>query len=104
MGEKPSSRSSIFGENDFEKKEDAKVPIDVPVLVGFLHTRLKILGASLSELTRPFSNKTVFDLREQLKRIPRDSFPVKKVWPEIADAWDDSFWDYIANDKIEFFV
>src|SRR6266513_1092920 len=34
--------------------------------------------------------------------MPRDSFPVKKVWPEIADAWDDSFWDYITNDKIEF--
>jgi hypothetical protein len=41
-------------------------------------------------------------LREQLKRIPRDSFPVKKVWPEIAEAWDDLFWNYIASDKIEF--
>ena len=27
---------------------------------------------------------------------------MKKVWPEIAEAWEDEFWNYITHDKIEF--
>src|SRR5438876_830900 len=86
----------------FEKKEDAKVPIDVPVLVGVFNTRLKILSAMLSERESDAFTQAVFDLRQQIKRIPRDSFPIKKVWPEIADAWQDEFWNYVTHDKIEF--
>src|SRR6266566_3820385 len=101
-GEKTEFKIIDFWENDFEKKEDAKVPIDVPVLVGVFNTRLKILGASLSERDSDVFKQTVFDLREQLKRIPGDSFPIKKVWPEIEEAWTDSFWNYVTTDKIEF--
>lgn len=101
-GKKTEFKIIDFWENDFDRKEDARVPIDVPVLVGVFNTRLKILGASLSERDSDVFKQTVFALREQLKRIPRDSFPVKKVWPEIAEAWDDSFWNYVTSNKIEF--
>jgi len=101
-GEKTEFKIIDFWENDFEKKEDVKVPIDVPVLVGVFNTRLKILSASLSERDSDVFKQTISDIREQLKRIPRDSFPVKKVWPEIADAWTGEFWNYITHNKIEF--
>ena len=42
-GKKTEFKIIDFWENDFDKKEDAKVPIDVPVLVGVFNTRLKIL-------------------------------------------------------------
>lgn len=101
-GKKTEFKIIDFWENDFEKKEDAKVPIDVPVLVGVFNTRLKILSAMLSERESDAFTQAVFDLRQQIKRIPRDSFPIKKVWPEIADAWQDEFWNYVTHDKIEF--
>jgi type I restriction enzyme R subunit len=101
-GEKTEFKIIDFWENDFEKKEDVKVPSDVPVLVGVFNTRLKILSASLGERDSDVFKQTTFDLREQLKRIPRDSFPVKKVWSEIADAWTDEFWNYVTHNKIEF--
>ena len=101
-GEKSEFKIIDFWDNDFDKKEDARVPVDIPVLVSVFNTRLKILGTSLSERDSDVFKGTVFVLREQLKRIPRDSFPVKKVWPEIAEAWEDSFWNYLTNDKIEF--
>ena len=47
------------------------------------------------------SSKPIFDLRAMM-RIPRDSFPVKKVWPEIADAWDDRLLELHHADKIDF--
>jgi len=42
------------------------------------------------------------DCRDMLDRIPKDSFPVRKVWGEIAQAWTDSFWTLITQDKINF--
>ena len=47
-GKKTEFKIIDFWENDFDKKEDSKVPIDMPVLVGVFNTRLKILRANLS--------------------------------------------------------
>ena len=35
-------------------------------------------------------------------RIPRDSFPVKKVWLQVAPAWEDDFWTLITPTKLDF--
>jgi type I restriction enzyme R subunit len=37
-----------------------------------------------------------------LNRIPRDSFPVRKVWGEIEQAWQEDFWKFVTPTKIEF--
>ena len=58
------------------------MPIDVPVLVGVFNTRLKILGASLSERDSDVFKQTVFDLREQLKRIRQVNLPVQNNSPK----------------------
>src|SRR5438094_10546632 len=35
-------------------------------------------------------------------RIPRESFPVKKVWLQVAPAWEDDFWTLITPAKLDF--
>jgi type I restriction enzyme, R subunit len=37
-----------------------------------------------------------------IARIPRDSFPVKKVWLQVAEAWEDDFWALITRGKLDF--
>ena len=37
-----------------------------------------------------------------MDRIPRDSFPVKKVWLQVAPAWEDDFWTLITPAKLDF--
>ena len=37
-----------------------------------------------------------------LNRIPQDSFPIRKVWTEIEQAWKDDFWQLVTPAKIEF--
>ena len=91
-----------FWQNDFDKKEDAKVPVEVPILVSLFNTRLKILQSQLSERGSDAFKQVIGDLRSQLSRIPQDSFPVKKVATEITDAFTDEFWAYPTADKIAF--
>jgi type I restriction enzyme R subunit len=37
-----------------------------------------------------------------IARIPRDSFPVKKVWLQVAEAWEDDFWTLLTPAKLDF--
>src|SRR5438552_2465464 len=62
-----------------------------------------------STCLRPLNNRDGFahkramvDCRDMLDRIPTDPFPGRKVWGEIAQAWTDSFWTLITQDKINF--
>ena len=34
--------------------------------------------------------------------IPTDSFSVKRIYPEIEQAWDDGFWRYLTPDRVAF--
>jgi type I restriction enzyme R subunit len=101
-GRKTEFKIVDFWQNDFDKREDAKVPAEVPILVSLFNTRLKILASQLSERGSDPFQQVIGDLRLQLGRIPQDSFPVKKVRAEIADAFTDEFWTYPTSDKIEF--
>jgi type I restriction enzyme R subunit len=42
------------------------------------------------------------DAQTDISRIPLESFSVKKVFKDIKEAWDDSFWKNITEDKLEF--
>jgi type I restriction enzyme R subunit len=72
------------------------------VLVSLFNTRLKILGHHLPDISAPSAAQAIVDLRAMLQRIPKDSFPVRKVWPEIQTAWEEAFWTHITPTKIEF--
>jgi len=101
-GKKTEFKIIDFWQNDFNKKADDKPPIDMPVLVSVFNTRLKILERHLPDHRAEAFRQAVTDLRAMIARIPRDSFPVKKVWLQIASAWDDDFWTLITATKLEF--
>lgn len=101
-GKKTEFKIIDFWQNDFNKKADGKPPVDMPVLVSVFNTRLKLLEGQLPDHTTEVFRQGVTDLRAMLSRIPRDSFPVKKVWMQVAPAWEDDFWQLITPAKLEF--
>jgi len=101
-GKKTEFKIIDFWQNDFNKKADDKPPIDMPVLVSVFNTRLKILERHLPDHTAEAFRQAVTDVRAMMARVPRDSFPVKKVWLQVAPAWEDDFWTLITPTKIDF--
>jgi len=101
-----------FWENDFNRSASEELAQNLPVLVTLFNTRLRLLEQYLSfkqseegteNIARLREQKVIIDrLRAQIAQIPRDSFLVKRVLPEIDQAWEDSFWSYLRPDKIEF--
>jgi type I restriction enzyme R subunit len=101
-GKKTEFKIIDFWQNDFNKRADDKPPIDMPVLVSVFNTRLKILERHLPDHTAEAFRQTITDLRAMMARVPRDSFPVKKVWLQVAPAWEDDFWTLITPTKLDF--
>ncbi len=101
-GKKTEFKIIDFWQNDFNKKADDKPPIDIPVLVSVFNTRLKILERHLPDHTAEAFRQAITDVRAMMARIPRDSFPVKKVWLQVAPAWEDDFWTLITSVKLDF--
>lgn len=101
-GKKTEFKIIDFWQNDFNKKADDKPPTDMPVLVSIFNTRLKILERHLPDQTAEAFRQTLGDLRAMVARIPADSFPVKKVWLQVSQAWDDDFWALVTPAKLDF--
>jgi type I restriction enzyme R subunit len=101
-GKKTEFKIIDFWQNDFNKKADDKPPIDIPVLVSVFNTRLKILECHLPDHTAEAFRQAITDVRAMMARIPRDSFPVKKVWLQVAPAWESDFWTLITPEKLDF--
>ena len=101
-GKKTEFKIIDFWQNDFNKKADDKPSVDIPVLVSLFNTRLKILESHLPDHTAESCRQTMTDLRTMMARVPRDSFPVKKVWLQVAPAWEDDFWTLITPGKADF--
>jgi type I restriction enzyme R subunit len=101
-GKKTEFKIIDFWQNDFNKKADDKPPIDMPVLVSVFNTRLKIIECHLPDHTAEAFRQAITDLRAMMMRVPRDSFPVKKVWLQVAPAWEDDFWTLITPAKLDF--
>lgn len=101
-GKKTEFKIIDFWQNDFERKADDRVPADVPVLVTIFNTRLKLLETVLGDKQSFTYRQAVEDLRSMIRRIPTESFPVRKVWAEVEQAWTDTFWAFVTKDTIEF--
>ena len=91
-----------FWENDFNKPPEESVEQTMPVLVTIFNTRLKLLETYLGEQENADCKQVIADLISQVARIPRDSFTVKKVLPEIEEAWEAGFWGYLTTAKLDF--
>ncbi len=102
-GKKTEFKIIDFWQNDFSRKADEKIQsAEIPVLVSVFNTRLKIVETLINDPSHSAFKQAVNSMRFQIKRIPIDCFPVKKVWMEIEQAWDDGFWLLLTKDKIEF--
>jgi type I restriction enzyme R subunit len=101
-GEKSEFRVIDFWDNQFNRPVEEAVAQEMPVLVSLFNTRLKLLEACLAESDSPERAHIVTDLRAMVERIPLGSFTVKRVLPEIEEAWTDGFWSYPVASKIEF--
>jgi type I restriction enzyme R subunit len=101
-GKKTEFKIIDFWQNDFNKKADDKPPTDMPVLVSLFNTRLKILERHLPDHAAEAFRQAITDLRAMMARVPRDSFPVKKVWLHVAPAWEHDFWTLITPAKLDF--
>ena len=91
-----------FWENDFSKRPQEQVAQSLPVLVTIFNTRLKLLELYLADQGSADAQRVIADLRAQIAIIPTDSFSVKRVYPEIEQAWGDGFWRYLTPDKLAF--
>jgi type I restriction enzyme, R subunit len=101
-GKKTEFKIIDFWQNDFNKKADDKPPTDMPVLVSLFNTRLKLAEATVDQPQGAVFSQAVSDLRAQIGRIPRESFPVKKVLHEVESAWKDDFWNLLTPAKADF--
>lgn len=101
-GKKTEFKIIDFWQNDFNKKADDKPSTDIPVLVSLFNTRLKILELQLPDHGAEAFRQAATDLRAMMSRVPRDSFPVKKVWLQVALAWGDDFWTLVTSKKLDF--
>ena len=61
-----------------------------------------MLSASESDLSLTDFQRTLRDIRADIARIPLESFSVKKVFKDDREAWEDDFWRYITEVKLEF--
>lgn len=91
-----------FWENEFNKPADEATAQSTPVLVTIFNTRLKQLELDLDNQSSPTFQRNVAKLRQQIGQIPRESFSVKKVLPQIEEAWEESFWMRLNPRRIEF--
>ena len=91
-----------FWENDFNKAPEEARAQELPVLVSLFNTRLRLLETYLDEQEDPDCQQVIGDLRTQIGRIPKDSFSVRRVLPEIEEAFTDAFWGYLVPSKVDF--
>jgi type I restriction enzyme, R subunit len=91
-----------FWENDFNKPPDEEIAQSLPVLVTLFNTRLKLLEQYLGGKPSTERDKIIARLRAQIALLPTDSFSVKRVLPDIQQAWEDGFWNYLTADKLDF--
>jgi type I restriction enzyme R subunit len=92
-----------FWQNDFGKQTEDRVPSEISILVRLFNTRLDILAATLNNRSGVAHQQAATDCRAMLSRVPVDSFLVRKVWGDVAPAWEDpGFWLVLTADKLAF--
>lgn len=100
-GKKTEFKVIDFWDNEFKKKAEETEKQTVPVLVTIFNTRLNIARLYLKKQDDEDFRATLGDLRAMVGRIPLDSYQVKKLYPLIQEAWQDSYWQFIGQSKLD---
>ena len=101
-GRKTEFKIIDFWQNEFDRQAEETVKAVVPVLVTVFNTRLKIAEHFLHSQSDPDAQQVKADLRAQIERIPRDAFTVRRVLPNIEQAWTDDFWNVLTPAQLDF--
>jgi type I restriction enzyme R subunit len=101
-GEKKDFLVIDFWDNQFNRPTEETAIQEMPVLVSLFNTRLKLLETYLNEPSNDDRRQVINDLRGMVSRIPTTSFTVKRVLPEIEEAWRDAFWGYLVPSTLDF--
>jgi type I restriction enzyme R subunit len=101
-GRKTEFKIIDFWENEFGKEAEEVQKQAVPVLVTIFNTRLNILRLYLKQQGMEDCQRVIEDLRAQVAQIPLDSYAVKRVYPQIEEAWLESFWRFMSPQKLDF--
>jgi type I restriction enzyme R subunit len=82
-------------------KDDEK-KAQQPILVTIFNTRLNKLKHFLGDQQSVDASRIKYDLRNDIMKIPMESYTVRRNFNEVRDAWQDDYWTYITPDKLEF--
>lgn len=101
-GRKTEFKIIDFWENEFDRDAEEPEKQTMPVLVRLFNTRLKTLRLLIRNQDSDDFRSTVADIRSMIERIPRDAFQVKRLLPQIDQVWQDTFWNFIGKNNIDF--
>lgn len=73
-----------------------------PILVTIFNTRLNKLKHFLSDQKSQDVSRIKYDLRNDILKIPLESYTVRRNFNEVRQAWDDEYWNYITPEKLDF--
>ncbi len=90
-----------FEHFDMMPKDDEKKS-QQPVLVTIFNTRLNKLKHFLNDQQSQDASRIKYDIRNDILKIPLESYTVRRSYNEVRDAWNDEFWNYLSSDKLEF--
>ncbi|GCE16752.1 type I restriction endonuclease subunit R [Dictyobacter kobayashii] len=91
-----------FWENNFNKSASEELRQSLPVFVALFNTRINLLERYLeSGKHEAEKNHIIERLREQISRIPADSFSVKKFEEDLEEVQQDFFWQYLTKHKLD---
>ncbi len=101
-GRKTEFKIIDFWENEFDRDAEENEKQTMPVLVRLFNTRMKTLRLLLRNQETEDFRSTVADIREMIGRIPRDVFQVQRLLPQIDQVWQDTFWNFIGKNNLDF--
>jgi type I restriction enzyme R subunit len=73
-----------------------------PILVTIFNTRLNKLKHFLNEQKSQDASRIKHDLRNDILKIPLESYTVRRSFNEVRQAWDDEYWNYVTPEKLDF--
>jgi len=101
-GRKTEFKIIDFWENEFDRDAEEPEKQTMPVLVRLFNTRLKTLRLLIRNQDSEDFRSCVADIRSMIERIPRDAFQVKRLLPQIDQVWQDTYWNFIGNNNVDF--
>lgn len=91
-----------FWQNEFNKQAEAQPPATLPILVSLFNTRMRILEHFVNQQGDPTAQGAKADLRAMITRIPKDSFTIRQVLPDVELVETDTFWMHVSPSSMDF--